>query len=269
MPRLVFDVGMNNGDDTSYYLHQGCRVVAIEADPQLCRTVSTKFSREVSSGQLVIENVGIARDIGEMVFWVSSKTVWSSFDQKNATKGRATGSPVGIPTLTFASLTAKHGVPHFAKIDIEGNDIVCIEQLTRDSAPTYLSIEMQYGDGDAAVEHLGRLGYTAFKLVRQGDFFQLTPENCEREFALRRVLSRLGPYGPHLRRVYRPHLRRYAWHFSRESSGPMSFELPGPWLSPDDVITLWGRLHQLDAVFGFGGRAEWYDIHATRVPAHA
>ena len=28
---LIYDVGMNNGDDTAYYLHKGFRVVAVEA----------------------------------------------------------------------------------------------------------------------------------------------------------------------------------------------------------------------------------------------
>lgn len=30
---LVYDVGMHNGDDTAFYVSQGYRVVAIEADP--------------------------------------------------------------------------------------------------------------------------------------------------------------------------------------------------------------------------------------------
>jgi len=36
---LVYDVGMNNGDDTAYYLSLGFRVIAIEANPELvaCR----------------------------------------------------------------------------------------------------------------------------------------------------------------------------------------------------------------------------------------
>ena len=32
---LIYDVGMNNGDDTAYYLSLGFRTVAIEADPEL------------------------------------------------------------------------------------------------------------------------------------------------------------------------------------------------------------------------------------------
>ncbi len=32
---LVYDIGMNNGDDTAYYLSLGFRTVAIEANPEL------------------------------------------------------------------------------------------------------------------------------------------------------------------------------------------------------------------------------------------
>ncbi|TIL80880.1 MAG: FkbM family methyltransferase, partial [Mesorhizobium sp.] len=44
---LVYDVGMNNGDDTAYYLHRGFRVVAIEADPDLCNGAVSRFGKEL------------------------------------------------------------------------------------------------------------------------------------------------------------------------------------------------------------------------------
>jgi hypothetical protein len=34
-PQLIYDVGMNNGDDIAYYLRRGFRVLAIEANPDL------------------------------------------------------------------------------------------------------------------------------------------------------------------------------------------------------------------------------------------
>ena len=37
-PRLIYDVGMHNGDDTAYYLRRGFRVVAIEPNPALVAT---------------------------------------------------------------------------------------------------------------------------------------------------------------------------------------------------------------------------------------
>ena len=43
---LVYDVGMNNGDDTAYYLHLGYRVVAIDADPTLIERAKLRFEQE-------------------------------------------------------------------------------------------------------------------------------------------------------------------------------------------------------------------------------
>src|SRR5205807_8636106 len=41
--RTVFDVGMHDGADTAFYLHQGCAVLAIEADPALAAAGRRRF----------------------------------------------------------------------------------------------------------------------------------------------------------------------------------------------------------------------------------
>jgi hypothetical protein len=53
---LVYDVGMNNGDDTAYYLSLGFRTVAIEANPELVKYAKARFAREIASGRLIILN---------------------------------------------------------------------------------------------------------------------------------------------------------------------------------------------------------------------
>jgi FkbM family methyltransferase len=57
---LIYDVGMNNGDDTAYYLSLGFRTVAIEANPELVEQAKSRFAREISAGRLFILNIGIA-----------------------------------------------------------------------------------------------------------------------------------------------------------------------------------------------------------------
>src|SRR5262249_5480686 len=49
-PGLIYDVGMNNGDDTAYYLRRGFRVVAIEPNPALVATACERFRREIETG---------------------------------------------------------------------------------------------------------------------------------------------------------------------------------------------------------------------------
>jgi FkbM family methyltransferase len=45
-PKLIYDVGMHNGDDTAYYLRRGFRVIAIEPNPALVATAAERFRRE-------------------------------------------------------------------------------------------------------------------------------------------------------------------------------------------------------------------------------
>jgi len=46
-PKLIYDVGMHNGDDTAYYLWRGFRVVAIEPNPELVATAANRRSGSV------------------------------------------------------------------------------------------------------------------------------------------------------------------------------------------------------------------------------
>jgi hypothetical protein len=45
LKNLIYDVGMNDGNDTAYYLSRGFRVVAIEANPVLVEQLSAVQKR--------------------------------------------------------------------------------------------------------------------------------------------------------------------------------------------------------------------------------
>jgi len=45
---LIYDVGMNNGDDTAYYLRRGFRVVAIEANTCLAKCAAERFRTQIA-----------------------------------------------------------------------------------------------------------------------------------------------------------------------------------------------------------------------------
>jgi hypothetical protein len=53
-PQLIYDVGMNNGDDTAYYLQRGFRVLAIEANSDLVANAATRFAREIGTRRLML-----------------------------------------------------------------------------------------------------------------------------------------------------------------------------------------------------------------------
>jgi hypothetical protein len=55
---LIFDIGMHDGSDTAFYLHQGYAVVGVEADPTLAAhahdaptpNTSSTIARTIRSG---------------------------------------------------------------------------------------------------------------------------------------------------------------------------------------------------------------------------
>src|SRR5436190_17614910 len=122
---LIFDVGAHNGDDTAYYLHEGFRVVAVEANPILANDISARFAEARADGRLTVLNVGIAACAGTLPFWVNDdESVWSSFDRALGGRHGSRCHAVSVPCAPLATLIAEYGLPHSVKIDIEGYDRV-------------------------------------------------------------------------------------------------------------------------------------------------
>lgn len=151
---LIYDVGMNNGDDTAYYLHRGFRVLAIEANPALVAEASQRFQSEIDEERLKILNIGVAQETGSLEFWVcESNSAWSSFHKSIASRDESLHHSIEVPCQTFSSILETHGVPHYLKVDIEGNDRLCLVPLDPLDPPHYVSIEL----GRRGVEDLERL----------------------------------------------------------------------------------------------------------------
>lgn len=262
MADLVFDIGMHNGDDTAYYLARGYRVVAVEANPVLWR--------EISAGRLTVRNIGIAEVQGEMDFWISSRTEWSSFHAENATQDGARATCISVEAMPFRQLIEEEGTPFFAKIDIERNDSLCLRDLAAtDSRPAYLSIESNV-HADADIKLLDASGYRSFKCVRQNDMREITPRNVVFQEECRRALKGLESLPWPARRVrqvlQRLHYRRRpvsGWSFNPGSSGPLPLELPGRWMTVEEMLSVWHQLIAYDFRLNAGGLGEWFDIHAA------
>ena len=283
MSNLVFDIGMHNGDDSFYYLARGYRVVAVEANPIMCAMARERFAREISAGQLSVRNIGIAETRGEMDFWVSSHTEWSSFHVESATKRGAQATSIRVETMPFRQLIEEEGTPFFVKLDIEGNDSLCLKDLAATaSRPAYLSFEGDLGDVpfegnpsadvDTNIKLLESLGYRSFKCVRQNDFREITLRNVvyQKEFqptvmglrGLPRPAGRVICYV-----LEQLHYRKRpinGWRFKTGSSGPLGVELPGRWLTSDEILSVWHHLIARDLRLRVAGRSvEWFDIHAA------
>ena len=275
---LICDVGMNNGDDTAYYLARGHRVVAIEANPLLAREGAVRFRAEIAAGRLTILNVGVADREGEFPFWIcETMSEWSSFHREIAARDGSPHRAITIPCRRFASILAEFGVPHYLKIDIEGNDLLCLQDLQPGALPKYVSLEA----GDATpIAHLAALGYTAFKCIGQRNFLPLEVPPAPEQLRYERILRRLYSANPLLRilralgakrrwlRQLGEHATRDGWRFPFGSSGPFGKDLPGRWQTAAEMretYRVFQELSRKGAPSIFWDEKEysfWVDLHA-------
>ena len=258
MKKLIFDVGVCDGADSAYYLTQAERVVGVEASPVACAPLRERFAKEIAEGRYILEEVGIADEAGELSFWVcDDHPHWSSFLREIASRQGCRHHEVKVPTVRFATLVRKHGVPDFCKIDIEGHDVVCLRHLEPDIAPPYISVEMDHG-GDLIAEMI-RLDYEDFKVISQTTLSPASPGLASLAYGLPKGIKDL------VRRADQKFRgRRYdgPWTFPFGSSGAFGEKTPGPWLGAEPAREVCQALSRLDRQRDGHGLEDWFDIHA-------
>ncbi len=232
-PRVIYDLGANNGDDIPYYLLKADLVVGVEASPALAAELRQRFAVEIAADRVRIENCALTVDpaVAEVPFFLHRANHLLSQLPRPAPERLGEFDETVLPATTFAALAARHGDPFYVKIDLEGYDDVILQDLFRSGVfPPYISAEAHTIDVFCTLVALG--GYDAFKLV-EGEF-------VGRDYAAHPIATDSGT------QVYTfpsPH-----------SSGPFGNDIPGPWM--DRALFLRYLAH-----VGPG----WIDIHASRV----
>lgn len=255
---LVFDIGMNDGRDSAYYLRRGCRVVGVEADPRLAAQSKHRFSREIKEGRFSVVNAGVAEREGEAEFWVCDDwTPWSSFDRENASRNGSRHHAERVELTTMEAILARFGLPYYCKVDIEGHDQHCLHGFSAESHPQIMSVEFS---DFPFIERLRSLGYDRFKLIHQLSFSPVSP----RWFALRSHLpnERLRAGLERARGAVRGGLNDGAWYFKIGSSGPWPEDTPGSWMTFDQISEARdyvGRQYKS----GRFGPLDCFDLHAS------
>jgi FkbM family methyltransferase len=237
--RLVFDLGMNNGDDTAFYLGRGFKVVALDANPALCENARRRFAGAIDERRLTIVHAAIAAESGEATFHVNlDNDHWSSLDMGWAGRDASRCRDIRVPCVTLADLFGKFGVPHYLKIDVEGADQAVLDQLRGTSLlPQYVSVEdCRFGFEFMAT--LAACGYDAFKLLDQSAVGRMTDPATGQVF----------PTG---------------------SSGPFGDDLPGNWLSHADMESFYATTVRDRQGNRLAPRTHWWDIHCTHSGKHA
>lgn len=248
--KTVFDIGMYDGTDTAYYLESGYRVVAVEANPLLVERAQQKFAPQLASGQLVCVHAAVAASADPVELIVSGDDLGASSIVGGKVAHRRPIGSITVQGMTMQELFARHGVPYYMKVDIEGADRLCVLGLTPKARPDYVSFEIG-DDVEELIAHAQTVGLTRFKIINQVCLRELAHERSFSDRAVLRLIRSLGYAQPRM-------IRRDGRFFSAGlCSGPVPWKTDGRWYTGTETISRWRTAKVVNA-----GSA-WYDIHAS------
>lgn len=203
---LIYDVGLNSGQDTDFYLKKGYRVVAFEAEPANVEFCRERFADAIADGRLVIVEGAITEDADRATtsfFRNEDHSPWGSSSAEWAFRNTIFGNkmkPIEVPAVNFAEAMEKYGVPFYLKADIVGSEVICLRAMLEfENKPDYLSIRSEkliFEKLKYEFELLEKLGYGSYKAVKQ-DFASIraTLFSGEREFLHKFEDGGSGPFG--------------------------------------------------------------------------
>jgi FkbM family methyltransferase len=169
---LVFDIGAHVGDRIAAFRRLGARVVAVEPQPALVTTLKLLYGRDRA---VTIEPVAVGNREGtiELRLNVDNPTVSTASaafvqaaDGAPGWEGQAWTRTIHVPVTTLDALIARHGMPAFIKIDVEGFEAEALAGLTR--PPRALSFEfttIQREVAAACIERCAALGYARYNAM--------------------------------------------------------------------------------------------------------
>jgi FkbM family methyltransferase len=123
---LCFDVGAHAGNRVRCWLQLGARVVAVEPQPDFVRLLRLLYGR---NPRVEIVPVALGRERGAGTLLVSERTPtvttlsrgWAGAVRTSASFARVRwNAERRVEIETLQALVARHGVPQFVKIDVEG-----------------------------------------------------------------------------------------------------------------------------------------------------
>lgn len=169
---LVFDIGAHVGDRIAAFRRLGARVVAVEPQPALVRTLRLFYGRDPN---VTIEAAAVGREPGfvELNINPDNPAVSTASVEFVAAAAGAPGwqgqiwsKRLRVPLTTIDALIARHGAPAFIKIDIEGFEAEALAGLTQPvQALSFEFTLIQRDIARACIERCSALGYARFNAV--------------------------------------------------------------------------------------------------------
>ncbi len=193
---LVFDIGAHTGGRVGWFRALGATVVAVEPNPTLQRVMAALYGRDrhvvrvamaagAQPGRLTLHtstgNPMLATLAGD---WVAEARDTPGFGHITWDGAEA------VTVTTLDALIACHGMPAFAKIDVEAAEADVLRGLsTPIPALSFEVLGGQRARAEACLEILARLGPYRFALS-PGESFALPDRFCDRDH-MRAALARL------------------------------------------------------------------------------
>jgi FkbM family methyltransferase len=186
---LVFDIGAHVGDRIRAFRRLGARVVAVEPQPALHRTLRALFGRD-DAVTLIQSAVGRKAGTATMMINLDNPTISTLSTDFIAASRDAAGwegqtwpQSLEVPVTTLDALIAEHGAPSFIKLDIEGFEAEALGGLShRTAALSFELTTIQRPVALAALERCAALGYTRFSAAL-GESQRLDPWRSAAEIA--------------------------------------------------------------------------------------
>lgn len=171
---LIFVLGAERGGDSKFFLEKDYKVISVECNPAVLGELQQNLRIYYNS---IICNACLNNKEGLVPFYSSEVNVWSSCNKKIANRENKCYHKHYVNGIKLHALIEEFGVPYYMKIDIEGNDVICIRQLANEEKPLYISAESECltddakenkeGDEFLVLDAMKDVGYTKFYIEEQ------------------------------------------------------------------------------------------------------
>ncbi len=214
---LGVDVGAHVGNRVRAWRALGARVVAVEPQPDCLRLLRTLYGRDQG---VILEPCALGAAPGTSRLHVSTRTptvssmspTWvDQMERSPIFRGVRWDGAVDVAVTTLDALIARHGVPVFCKVDVEGYEVEVLAGLSQPlRALSFEYLPPTHAHALAAVARLEALGapvggyefnYSPIETMRFVSDTWWDRAGLVTELEKRRVLPRSGDVYARLRNL--------------------------------------------------------------------